>query len=105
MNGLIAFLDILGYQSFLENNSATDSALNVLELIIKTPHNVATQLAASWQATPNLSKTQPQVAHLIFSDTIVLSLEYTPDADDLWKQTALIYLTAFAGSLSATLFI
>jgi hypothetical protein len=33
MNGLIAFFDILGYQSFLENNSAIESAEKVLELI------------------------------------------------------------------------
>ena len=44
MNGLIAFFDILGYQSFLENNSAEQSALKVFDFITESPSKVKDKL-------------------------------------------------------------
>jgi hypothetical protein len=48
MNGLIAFFDILGYQSFLENNSATESAEKVLKLITDIPQKAKSEVAEAW---------------------------------------------------------
>jgi hypothetical protein len=48
MNGLIAFFDILGYQSFLENNSATQSAEKVLKLITEIPEQTKSEVSKRW---------------------------------------------------------
>jgi len=82
MKGIIAYFDILGYQSFLENNSASDTADDVLDLITTLPVEVKTELEEVWhQSTPEHCwedvKEMPQrVKHLVFSDTIVLLLPF-----------------------------
>jgi hypothetical protein len=110
MTGLIAFFDILGYQSFLENNSASDSALNVLDLINKIPAESTNIVSSIWlkrsaETDTEMSKqiTSAQ-KHLIFSDTIVLSIEYPTSASQLWKDRALAYLTFLSGKLCCEMF-
>jgi hypothetical protein len=110
MNGLIAFFDILGYQSFLENNSASESALKVLDLITGIPKANVIRLSKQWNAneTKALGETAKEIAaslrHLIFSDTIVLSLPYPEAATDIWKVSALGYIGLVSAFLSAEMF-
>jgi hypothetical protein len=113
MNGLIAFFDILGYQSFLENNSASDTAasdaaLNVLKLITEIPLGVKKLMADFASDLPDKSNEAKEIAnlikHLIFSDTIVLSIEYPLGASSSWKKAALAYITTFSGILFNRMF-
>jgi hypothetical protein len=110
MNGLIAYFDILGYQSFLENNSGAESALKVLELITGIPKANAARLSEQWKAneTGNMGEMAKEIAnslrHLIFSDTIVLSLPYPHAATDKWKENALAYIGLVSALLSAEMF-
>jgi hypothetical protein len=39
-NGMICVFDILGYKSFLQNNSVFDFAENINNIIIKLPDDV-----------------------------------------------------------------
>jgi hypothetical protein len=51
MNGLIAFFDILGYQSFLENNnSATESAEKVLTIVTGLPKQIKLEVLDRWKS-------------------------------------------------------
>ncbi len=109
MAGLIAFFDVLGYQSFLENNSARESALQTLKLIKELPGLVEKQLIEQWmkheagrgEMAVEVSKA---CKPLIFSDTIVLSIEYPEHAEEIWKFTALGYLTIYAANLFCGMF-
>src|SRR5580698_3663899 len=109
MAGVIAFFDILGYQNFLENNSAPESALKTLKLINDIPKHVQKDLVEQWMKHEvSRGKIAEEVAtackHLIFSDTIVLSIEYPQNADDNWKLTALGYLTIYSSKLFLNMF-
>lgn len=113
MNGLIAFFDILGYQSFLENNASSDAAasetaLKVLRLITEIPLEVKGTLTTYASSQSNAKAELQQVAdafnHLIFSDTVLLSIAYPPEASEKWKTTALTHLTAAASILFYRMF-
>jgi hypothetical protein len=117
MNGLIAFFDILGYQSFLENNrnikpqnSAINTAERVLQLITDIPNQVRNEMTTMWSEH---AKKRPEVipkevpealTHLIFSDTIVLSIEYPKDSKDEWKNAALLNLVCSSTKLCKSMF-
>src|ERR1700677_431636 len=111
MNGLIGFFDILGYQSFLENNSAADSAEKVLKLITDIPANIKANTSRVWL---NLNVEEPDkyptqfadvLKHQIFSDTIVLSIEYPLETSTDWKENALVYMTSASAALSLEMFL
>ena len=98
MNGLIAFFDILGYKSFLENNSATETAEKVLKIINDTPETVKAGVSLTWQ---NKAKDDPEkyiqeiserFNYLVFSDTVVLSIEFPDQASENWKSSALFFM-------------
>ena len=108
MRGLLAFFDILGYQSFLENNSAADSALKVLRLINQKPLERSRQISEEWEITSKpLGTTAAQISgnlkHLIFSDTIVLALPYPKDDFDEWMYAA-VFLSTLSAGLCADMF-
>ena len=109
MYGLIAFFDILGYQSFLENNSAEDNAKHVLDLINQLPNSVKKEFPQHWkpQFEPMIGKKFQSLVdaqqHVIFSDTIVLALPYL-EQEKKWRDAAIAYITIFATHLSSRLF-
>ncbi len=107
MNGLIGFFDILGYQSFLKNNSATESALKVLEIITGVPDEVREKIAKTSKAMGEKKgkekylEVEKSLKHIVFSDTIVLTLSYPADPDEKWLRAALVVMTAYSGRLTA----
>lgn len=102
MKGIIAFLDILGYQSFLENNSATDSALKVLDMVTKLPKDTHTEMSQGWNASKLDSSITDSLQHVIFSDTIVLLIPF--DKDEKNAIPAIIYMVTLSGVLAAKMF-
>jgi hypothetical protein len=111
MTGLIAFFDILGYQSFLENNSASESALEVLDLITRIPAEPMATTAKAWKRLHTeypgsvAASVEASLKHLIFSDTIVLSLPYPDPSVESWQVKSLTYLSSIAAMLSAAMFV
>src|SRR4029077_25969 len=91
-NSLVAYFDILGYQSFLKTNSALETAEKVFELVKESP-----KLAIkTWCGDENfvgkddeLKKIAPSIQSLVFSDTIVISCPVM-EANPSEKQVAMI---------------
>jgi hypothetical protein len=110
MTGLIAFFDILGYQSFLENNSAPEAAEKVLEMILTLPVQVKEKVKAHMltqipkEANPNVQSATSAIKHLIFSDTIVLLLPYPDGASQEWREIALANIAFASADLCQSLF-
>lgn len=107
MKGLIVFIDILGYQSFLENNSAEETAEEVLEMIENLPKQVGWEAARVLNAY-NLGK-EPKIQmkqkleHVVFSDTIVLLLKNEDKLDSPDPRGMALIVNA-AATLFAKLF-
>lgn len=110
MKGLIAFFDILGYQSFLENNSATESALEVLDLITAIPLKAKQDTENIWKTnvakgqSPEILAIGDNLKHVIFSDTIVLIVPYPDEVSEGFRSAAIAFLTIGATQLSAAMF-
>lgn len=108
MTGVIAYFDILGYQNFLENNnSASDTALKVLDFIRNHPSRVAQAQSSLWRVEAPTVKQEiiNGCKSLILSDTIIISILYPESADENWKFWAMSYLMAVAGTLFGDMFI
>ena len=78
--GIIGFFDILGYQSFLENNR-DDGAQQVLTYLAKLEEALPSEMLKAFSFAQTPDKAQELVAlikWLVFSDTIML---YTPFLD------------------------
>ena len=109
MNGLISFCDILGYQSFLANNSATEAAIDVLDIINGTPLAVREEFNEIWSNIPGHENVDDHVAealdHLVFSDTIVLMLPYPEDVTEHWRRKAIAYTAFFSAHLKRKMFL
>ena len=107
MKGLLAFCDILGYQSFLENNQAEDAAMRVLDIITGTPEQIKSLVdikVGSLEDTKVNSNIPEMVEYLIFSDTIVLMLPYPDEASRCWKMGALTYMSYYTSYLHHEMF-
>jgi len=77
--GIIGFFDILGYQSFLENNQG-DGTRQVVSALVRLEESMPNEMikAFSHYQTPTKAKELiDQLKWLVFSDTIML---YTPFA-------------------------
>jgi hypothetical protein len=107
MKGLIVFIDILGYQSFLENNSAEDTAEEVLEMIEKLPEKAGSEAARMLNAYNSGKKPEKQlkqkIEHVVFSDTIVLLLK-NEDKSDSPDPRGFALIANAAATLVAELF-
>jgi hypothetical protein len=74
---LVAYFDILGYQSFLKNNA--DSEIESAEKVFKLVKSAPKEAVGFWLDVPpesNLGKWKPvieSIQSLVFSDTIVIS--------------------------------
>jgi hypothetical protein len=96
-HGLVGFFDILGYQSFLANNSARDAAQVVADVLLRARDQVQETMRAELgtDETP-LEEDLDAVRWLIFSDTIFLTLPYTcerPENDrraNAWRWVLLL---------------
>ncbi len=82
-NGLIGYFDILGYQAFLENNPPERAANQILASLLtiekEVPEVVVSFFSEKWRK--QIEPIAKQIASLVFSDTILLTLE-TSDGDD-----------------------
>lgn len=108
MRGLIGFFDILGYQNFLENNSATDSALEVLNIITNVPVQVRsisnTNANEFAQEEVFFSQFDANFKHLVFSDTIIFTLNYPEGANIDWIGRARRTMSDYSSILFAKMF-
>ena len=73
-HSLVAYFDILGYQSFLKNNSALETAEKVFQLV----KNASKEAIKHWSNPDNLKNAQwkkvmDSIQSLVFSDTVVIS--------------------------------
>ena len=105
MNGLIGFFDILGYQNFLENNSAMKSALDVLEIITDMPKKINYFTSSITEhLLPGDRVLHESLSHLVFSDTIVFTLSYPEDVDESWMNRARTFMASCSALLAAEMF-
>ncbi|MDD4906304.1 MAG: hypothetical protein PHD39_09135 [Methylobacter tundripaludum] len=104
MKGLIGFFDILGYKNFLENNSATESALEVLKIITDIPKEIKLISQEVVKTTPNAKDLDDRLKHLVFSDTIVFTLDYPENVDAEWIDGARNFMAAASATLTAKMF-
>lgn len=81
-SGLIAFCDILGYRSFLKNNSAEDACTKVLDIINEAPSKTKETVHNELSSWDTSALGLNELEHYVFSDSIVLTLEI-PDESDL----------------------
>lgn len=76
-NGLVGFFDILGYQSFLENNDAEIATSKIIDIINDVGNTVSSQL---FEALRTLSQEQKDILNsiqwLVFSDTILMLMKW-----------------------------
>jgi hypothetical protein len=74
--GMVGFFDILGFQSFLENNEPEDAAEQVLKAIVEIPKVVPEELAKAFpESKPESEALRTHIREtkwLIFSDTILM---------------------------------
>ena len=91
-NSLLAYFDILGYQAFLKNNSALETAEKVFQIVKEAPKKACAaqdsysklpETGSEWKAIADSLKS------LVFSDTIVISCPI-PESGPNHRQIALI---------------
>lgn len=105
MNGLIGFFDILGYKSFLVNNSATDTARKVLNIINNVPEKVVGFHRDVYKsATSPYREFGAALRHLVFSDTIVFLLPYEENQENEWIDIARFFMADTSAILAAEMF-
>jgi len=103
--GLIGFFDILGYKSFLANNSASDTALKVLNIINNIPEKlVEFNRDLSKSAIQSFAECGAAFKHLVFSDTIVFLLPYKENPEDEWIGMAGLFMAGTSAALAAEMF-
>lgn len=72
--GIIGFFDILGYQSFLQNNSAEYAAKEVFSTLTNLDKKIPELLSESFQTEKGkIPRWVSSIEWLIFSDTILLT--------------------------------
>ncbi len=88
MKGFIGFFDILGYQNFLKNNSAEESINKVFDIIHNTAKigiNITKEVASSpdllEESKEKYERCSKALNYLVFSDTIVFTLEHQENAN------------------------
>lgn len=107
MKGLIGFFDILGYQNFLKNNSATDSALEVLRIINGIPGQVVkipVKNAKEFTEDIFFSQFEKSFKHFVFSDTIIFTLNYPEEDNTDWINRARDTMSDYSSILFAKMF-
>lgn len=82
--GIIGFFDILGYQSFLENNNEVTRVTTekVLNFLVNIKKNIPLHIRNIFKNREGIKSLLNEVNFLIFSDTILLTSIYAK-SDDL----------------------
>src|SRR5947207_965988 len=76
-NGLIGFFDILGYQSFLENNDEDIAVIEVLNTINNIGRIVSNSIIKSLKEPDDSGREiLDNIQWLVFSDTILMAMEW-----------------------------
>ena len=81
-HGVIAFFDILGYTTFLENNSPRDAAQIVVDVLLRAREEVPALIRDEFvridhvKVDHDFEQDMAAVRWLIFSDTILLTMPY-----------------------------
>ena len=80
--GIIGFFDILGYQSFLENNEDVtgEATEKVLNFIVNLEKNIQSRVRNILKNSKNFKKLVDEIKFLVFSDTILLTSTYVKNA-------------------------
>jgi hypothetical protein len=111
MTGLIAYFDILGYQSFLDKNpdSTSETVKKVLELITNIPQKIKDDISKAFieieEGDKDAEIVSNSIVPLIFSDTILLSIQYPKNVSVMWKAKALFLLSAMSNYLCGKMFV
>ncbi|MDW7761502.1 MAG: hypothetical protein SCM96_12830 [Acidobacteriota bacterium] len=95
-HGVVAFLDILGYANFLENNEPEVAAQTVLDFLTTVPKRTIDTLLDILSTKSTRKEIEQQLGDLkwlVFSDSILLTCPYPNDADP--KQKSLSWLMSF----------
>lgn len=108
MKGFIVFFDILGYQRFLENNEAEPAVQQVLTILngvaeISRKYLVSLEKEAGIKI--NGESEFHSINHLVFSDTIVLTMPIQDGIDEKTKHLKLAYICTYASYLFGKMFI
>src|SRR2546423_14599742 len=80
--GVIGFFDILGYTSFVENNSPRDAAQLVVDVLFRAREEVPALIREEFmridhaKVDHDFEEDMAAVQWLIFSDTILLTMPY-----------------------------
>ena len=78
-SGIIGFFDILGYQSFMENNEnvAGATAEKVLNFMVNLENNIPERILLNISRNYKVvKKLLNEIKFLVFSDTILLTSTY-----------------------------
>jgi len=73
MNGIVGVFDILGYQSFLENNEPEQAAREVLGTLSRVDQSVIDSVAEKLPGFKHHKPLLESIRWLIFSDTILIT--------------------------------
>jgi hypothetical protein len=83
-NGLVGFFDILGYQTFLENNDVETATSEVINIINDIGSTVKTSVIGVLEAPTDEDKKKIEdIQWLVFSDSILMLMEW--DEEDAYK--------------------
>jgi len=92
--GMVAFLDILGYTSFLINNEPEEAAETILPHLLGAPENVDKFYESTFKESEHKPTIKDHVNHIkwmIFSDTILLTNAYEPGDSEKDKASRWYY--------------
>ncbi|NQU05910.1 MAG: hypothetical protein HQ568_07440 [Calditrichaeota bacterium] len=93
--GIVGFFDILGYSNFLENNEPEDAAIIIKKVLLDLNTDLANHIL-NMLPGEELERGRiilQSLKPLVFSDTILYTLPYTEDMDDLHKLTLWLLFT------------
>lgn len=98
--GIIGFFDILGYQSFLENNedAAAEATEKVLNFMVNLEKHIPSRIRNIFKNSKALRKLVNEIEFLVFSDTILLTSKYDGN-EDLERKTDKWFLFLIASLL------
>jgi hypothetical protein len=101
--GIVGFFDILGYTSFLENNSAEDAATEVLQTLNSIDKEVASDLKELLKL-PIVATAIEDIEWLVFSDTILITYNYKNDDHNIAKLIQWAVFMLISATFSRSMF-
>jgi len=107
-SGIIAFLDILGYANFLENNEPEEAAKVILNILLTAPDKMRALNVKIYnediEIKTHVEEQLKRFKWLIFSDSILVAFPYTRTATDDTKAHEWMYFLLFISTLYRHLF-